>query len=165
MFGLAQWCCHTVPPPLGMALGGLSSENPLKTRTLLQHHPSSILPDSKSDMSVDPHNSVKMCAINNPLQALFLILSLFGFGLCAALQAGCSDLVIPVSVKTNNLWLPVGEDGPKFNVSVVGSYNISARYCTPQEDVHSRLETLQILVHGASYDKTCKNNLSASAAT
>ena len=44
-----------------------------------------------------------------------------------------------------------------FDVPVGGTFNTFARYCEPEVQVASRTNTLQLLVHGATYDRNyCK---------
>ncbi|KAF8851755.1 hypothetical protein BDZ45DRAFT_750342 [Acephala macrosclerotiorum] len=63
----------------------------------------------------------------------------------------CANIVIPVSVTANNYVLPATNPLAFNNVS--GTYNIAARYCAPANDLHSRREVLQVLVHGVTYTR------------
>lgn len=40
-----------------------------------------------------------------------------------------------------------------FDNLVQGQFNIAARYCEPENNVPSRANTLQFLLHGATYDR------------
>ncbi|KZV85928.1 hypothetical protein EXIGLDRAFT_622491 [Exidia glandulosa HHB12029] len=57
----------------------------------------------------------------------------------------------PVSAKNFNLSSGTLPPGPP-NVPVSGSYGIQLRYCEPSMAVHSRKDTIQVLVHGITYN-------------
>lgn len=40
-----------------------------------------------------------------------------------------------------------------FDVLVEGTFDIAASYCEPEVHIPSRANTLQLLVHGATYDR------------
>lgn len=77
----------------------------------------------------------------------------------------CQDIEIPVSVSAQNKNLPLTlgldtlKDTGALNRLVAGltsslvhgTYTIHARYCEPTEQVASRRDTLQVLVHGITY--------------
>ncbi|KAH9216638.1 alpha/beta-hydrolase [Leptodontidium sp. 2 PMI_412] len=77
----------------------------------------------------------------------------------------CSDITIPVTISSQNADLPSGfsladPDAGEiianlmFNVSIHGSYNIAATFCEPEVYVPTRANTLQLLVHGATYARS-----------
>lgn len=63
----------------------------------------------------------------------------------------CTDFVLPITASANNFDL---SSGPTSNVTVPvsGTFGIELKYCEPTTVVASRENTLQVLVHGASYD-------------
>ncbi|KZV79443.1 hypothetical protein EXIGLDRAFT_782333 [Exidia glandulosa HHB12029] len=65
----------------------------------------------------------------------------------------CVDSIMhfPVSAKNFNLSSGTLPPGPP-NVPVSGSYGIQLRYCEPSMAVHSRKDTIQVLVHGITYN-------------
>ncbi|KAF8857025.1 hypothetical protein BDZ45DRAFT_448805 [Acephala macrosclerotiorum] len=63
----------------------------------------------------------------------------------------CTDVMIPVTASAENVVFPVTT--PISYVTVGGTYNISARYCEPAVNIHSRRNTLQFLVHGITFTK------------
>lgn len=71
-------------------------------------------------------------------------------------QLNCTNVVIPVTITATNLHIPIATTGPVFDVPVHGTFNIAARYCEPEIKVPSKQKTLQILVHGITYDRNCK---------
>ena len=77
----------------------------------------------------------------------------------------CSNITIPVTISSENADLPSGFsfDTPdaaevvtnlKFNVSIHSTYNIAATFCEPKVFVQTRANTLQFLVHGATYTRS-----------
>jgi hypothetical protein len=40
-----------------------------------------------------------------------------------------------------------------FDIPVQGTFHISASYCEPEVHIPSRVDTLQLLVHGATYTR------------
>ncbi|CAJ0550196.1 Ff.00g101260.m01.CDS01 [Fusarium sp. VM40] len=68
-------------------------------------------------------------------------------------QLSCIDVVIPVTISATNLQIPIASTGPEFNVPVRGTFNIAARYCEPEIKIPFKQHTLQILVHGITYDR------------
>ncbi|CZR64268.1 uncharacterized protein PAC_14166 [Phialocephala subalpina] len=66
--------------------------------------------------------------------------------------ATCTDVVIPVTASAENVVFPVTT--PISYIKVGGTYNISARYCKPANNLHSRRNTLQFLVHGITFTKS-----------
>ncbi|KAH6699741.1 hypothetical protein BKA61DRAFT_582913 [Leptodontidium sp. MPI-SDFR-AT-0119] len=68
-------------------------------------------------------------------------------------QLNCTNVVIPVTITATNLHIPIATTGPVFDVPVHGTFNIAARYCEPEIKVPSKQKTLQILVHGITYDR------------
>jgi len=73
----------------------------------------------------------------------------------------CTEVVFPVTIAALNSPLtgldlanPLGSITEiLFVLPVAGTFNISARYCEPEVVVESRKNTLQLLVHGATYDR------------
>jgi hypothetical protein len=80
----------------------------------------------------------------------------------------CHELVIPVTIKGHNLNVPSnGLDlltTPNILSGLVqgifqtinlfdGTYNIAGRYCEPENFNASRQQTLQLLLHPATYDR------------
>lgn len=90
-------------------------------------------------------------------------------------ESTCTDFTIPVTISATNAQiseilaelLPITEllstllgSLLSFTLPVHGIFSISARYCepAPQYYVASRHDTLQILVHGFTYNKNyCKS--------
>ncbi|KAG7416594.1 hypothetical protein Forpi1262_v016707 [Fusarium oxysporum f. sp. raphani] len=68
-------------------------------------------------------------------------------------QLSCTDVIIPVTLSVNNFQIPIASTGPAFNVPVHGTFNIAARYCEPEIKIPFKQHTLQILVHGITYDR------------
>jgi hypothetical protein len=77
----------------------------------------------------------------------------------------CSNITIPVTISSKNADLPSGfsfgtPDAAevvtklKFNVSIHSTYNIAATFCEPEVFVPTRVNTLQFLVHGATYTRS-----------
>ena len=77
----------------------------------------------------------------------------------------CSNITIPVTISSNNADLPSGFSlvapdaaevvtNLKFNVSIHSTYNIAATFCEPEVFVPTRVNTLQFLVHGATYTRS-----------
>lgn len=105
----------------------------------------------------------------NAIYGLFIAIAFFSVS-CAA--SSCVDWTIPVTI-TANTYIPtfapfannaeamawinsVLKRDPSSPVSgmksITKTFDISARYCTPETPF--LIETLQILTHGASADKT-----------
>src|SRR6478735_817638 len=72
-------------------------------------------------------------------------------------QLSCIDVIIPVTISATNLQIPIASTGPTFNVPVHVTFNIAARYCEPEIKIPFKQHTLQILVHGITYDRNCKH--------
>jgi hypothetical protein len=84
----------------------------------------------------------------------------------------CQEVVIPVTIAANNTQLPLLPTGTAglssllslvdnvvqtlFTVPVQGTFNIAGRYCEPEVEIESRRNTLQLFVHGATYNRNCK---------
>jgi len=68
----------------------------------------------------------------------------------------CTDIVIPVNITAQIYALPIPTTGPPTFVTIHGAYKIAARYCEPTVKLYGRAKTLQVLVHGGSYDRNCK---------
>lgn len=94
-----------------------------------------------------------------------------------AIPFGCTNITIPVTVSTSqNMALHTDLDTENFNILlnpllrgilnplpsnlfdevVSGTFSIGATYCEPLNTVPGRENTLQILVHGISYTRACK---------
>ncbi|KAI1001525.1 hypothetical protein K3495_g6673 [Podosphaera aphanis] len=86
------------------------------------------------------------------------------------LGPACSNITIPVSTSSPNAQIDASVQSQfrLFNVkqsissgapeltdskSVRGQYNIKARYCEPEVQISSRSNTIQLLVHGITYDR------------
>jgi hypothetical protein len=80
----------------------------------------------------------------------------------------CRELVIPVTIKGTNINIPSNGLGfitmPNILSGIVqglfqtinlfdGTYNIAGRYCEPEVTIPSRQNTLQLLLHPATYDR------------
>jgi hypothetical protein len=79
----------------------------------------------------------------------------------------CQNITFPVTVSSTNAQLPTDLDpsgpvlesiltdvvGIVFDVLIQGTYTIAASYCEPEVHIPSRANTLQLLVHGATYDR------------
>lgn len=75
--------------------------------------------------------------------------------------------MFPVTVSSTNAQLPADLDpsgpvlesiltdvvGIVFDVLIQGTYTIAASYCEPEVHIPSRANALQLLVHGATYDR------------
>jgi len=84
-------------------------------------------------------------------------------------QTNCQNITIPVSAAANNAALPdtltyltlstlLGSlDALIFDTLISGDFNISATYCAPTVNIPSRANTLQFLVHGITYTRSCKS--------
>jgi hypothetical protein len=83
----------------------------------------------------------------------------------------CYNFTIPITISANNTQVPPGLSlldpidvalaivNLVFDVPVIGTYNIFARYCEPEVQIASRTNTLQFLVHGVTYDRNyCKRS-------
>ncbi|KAI6777301.1 hypothetical protein HG530_001246 [Fusarium avenaceum] len=68
-------------------------------------------------------------------------------------QLSCTDVVISVAINATNFQIPIASTGPTFDVPVHETFNIAARYCEPEIKIRSKQHTLQILVHGITYDR------------
>ncbi|KAK2759121.1 hypothetical protein FQN54_003220 [Arachnomyces sp. PD_36] len=106
-----------------------------------------------------------------PALQLALLLPL---SLVSSAAPTCSDVVIPVTAKAevHDISLPgnVLEDPTDVQnllnsllgivdtlypaIPVEGTYDISARYCEPENKVPEHSDTIQLLVHGATYTNT-----------
>jgi hypothetical protein len=80
----------------------------------------------------------------------------------------CHEIVIPVTVRANNVRVPPGGLSA-FTISnilgglvnrlftntipVQGAFNIAGRYCEPEVTIKSRSNALQLLAHPATYDR------------
>lgn len=90
----------------------------------------------------------------------------------------CSEFKIPVQVNTMNFYINPNVNSTAAlnntmqnifsglvnlvsNVTVSGTYNISARYCEPEFRNSSRSNTIQLLVHGITYTKDYWSGLGA----
>ena len=101
------------------------------------------------------------------------------FRFFGAANPSCTDLVIPLTAGASNGVYPipanfnyndpnavdaliyqVSHNGPYPFQPTSGTFQISARYCIPQNSVASRADALQLLVHGATYDKDYWSGLS-----
>lgn len=79
----------------------------------------------------------------------------------------CQNITIPVTISSNNARFPADFSPTSitldnlvtnlgswlFDVLVEGTFNIAGSYCEPEVHVPSRANTLQFLVHGATYDR------------
>jgi hypothetical protein len=79
----------------------------------------------------------------------------------------CQNIMFPVTVSSTNAQLPADLDpsgpvlesiltdvvGIVFDVLIQGTYTIAASYCEPEVHIPSRANALQLLVHGATYDR------------
>ena len=83
----------------------------------------------------------------------------------------CYNLTIPTTISASNANISPNLDVSNadsfadalanlvFDVAVVGQFCIFARYCEPEIQNVDRSNTLQILVHGATYDRNfCKSS-------
>lgn len=80
----------------------------------------------------------------------------------------CTTLSIPISVQARNAHFPadftttsllsiVGALGAVvFDSLITDTYTIVGTYCEPEVLVESRKETIQLLVHGATYTRSCQ---------
>lgn len=103
-----------------------------------------------------------------------LILSAFYVGLARSSPLlskrgpSCQNITIPITISSNHsarvpsnlgLSIPAIETllsslvGLVFDALVEGTFNIRASYCEPEVHIPSRANTLQLLVHGATYDR------------
>ncbi|KZV96696.1 alpha/beta-hydrolase [Exidia glandulosa HHB12029] len=64
----------------------------------------------------------------------------------------CTDFVLPVTASANNIDLSSGDPTTNVTIPVSGTFGIELKFCEPTTVVASRAGTLQVLVHGASYD-------------
>jgi hypothetical protein len=107
------------------------------------------------------------------LHAIVLGFSVFHFDLATGspllTKRGptCQNITIPVTISSNNARFPADFSPTSvtldnlltnvgswvFDVLVEGTFNIAASYCEPEVHVPYRANTLQILVHGATYDR------------
>ena len=107
-------------------------------------------------------------------QVYLTILFLSAFSIATPLvqnQATCVNITIPVPIYSFNAALPVISSlevsliglvsylnsvaEVTFSYLVSGTFNTAATYCEPQVSDPSRENTLQLLVHGATYTKEC----------
>ena len=76
----------------------------------------------------------------------------------------CQNIVVPVTFSATNAVIPPGFTlspltilstvaSLVFDATVSSTYNIAARYCEPTTMITSRQDTLQLLVHGATYTR------------
>jgi len=81
----------------------------------------------------------------------------------------CTEVVIPITISANNLYMapdtsmPEGLDlvtnllssivGLVFDELIQGTFDISGRYCEPQVVIPLRSTTLELLLHGATYNR------------
>lgn len=80
----------------------------------------------------------------------------------------CRELVVPVTIKGRNINIPDGGLSfvtmPNILSGLVqglfqtvnlfdGEYNIAGRYCEPEVTIARRRDTLQLLLHPATYDR------------
>jgi len=80
----------------------------------------------------------------------------------------CKELLIPVTISGKNINVPNEGLGFITNANILGglvnllfytvvpfagTYNISGRYCEPEVSIARRKDTLQLLVHPATYDR------------
>jgi hypothetical protein len=73
-----------------------------------------------------------------------------------------SESLVPTSISVASLLsLLNGLGALTFSYFVTGTYETAATYCEPQVYDPSRENTLQFLVHGATYTKSCKYNTRA----
>ncbi len=85
-----------------------------------------------------------------------------------SISAGASDQVFPIPTNFNYsnpddvdaLIYQIGHNGPYPVQSTSGTFQLSARYCAPQVNIASRANTLQLLVHGVTYNKLYWSGLS-----
>ena len=80
----------------------------------------------------------------------------------------CTTIFIPVSVQARNAHFPPDFTTPSllsivgalgavvFDSLVTDTYTIVGTYCEPEVLVESRRETVQLLVHGATYTRSCE---------
>ena len=110
------------------------------------------------------------------------LLQLFAIGFllrqCSA-NPPCTDLVISIMAEASNEVFPtpanfnysdpnavdalvrnVGVNGPYPVQATSDTYQISARYCPSQVSIASRASTIQLLVHGVTYNKLYWSGLS-----
>jgi hypothetical protein len=83
----------------------------------------------------------------------------------------CQNITFPVTISANNAQLPTNIDptstvlesllsnlvGWTFDNLVEGTFEIAASYCEPEVHIPSRVNTLQLLVHGATYNRNYVN--------
>ncbi|KAK5993537.1 hypothetical protein PT974_06971 [Cladobotryum mycophilum] len=77
----------------------------------------------------------------------------------------CTEVRIPVSVLADNIALPPIDATNLFSIlnnigdaafgvlTVNGNYTLAGRYCEPEVHIPQRQNTIQLLVHGATYNK------------
>src|SRR4051812_37238645 len=76
----------------------------------------------------------------------------------------CYEVSVPITVTASTRSLPPdltldvfgllsGILNGLFTTVIHGTFTITGRYCKPEVDVPSRRQTLQILVHPATYDR------------
>lgn len=82
-------------------------------------------------------------------------------------EPNCQNISFPVTISSYNAQLPTNIDptstvieslltslvGWTFDVLVEGTFEIAGSYCEPEVQIPSRTNTLQLLVHGATYDR------------
>ncbi|KAE8450569.1 hypothetical protein EG329_006300 [Mollisiaceae sp. DMI_Dod_QoI] len=96
-------------------------------------------------------------------------ISLLSIGFCffssGLTSPTCKEIVIPVQITANNAALDSNFDTTgllallatgidlSFTALVSGSYQIAGRYCEPEVNIPSRINSLQLLAHPATYDR------------
>lgn len=80
----------------------------------------------------------------------------------------CFNYTITVTASTNNAYLPPTASlsyilglpnyvvGNALNNLVGGNFDIATTYCEPETLIPSRKNTLQVLIHGGTYTRSCK---------
>jgi hypothetical protein len=79
----------------------------------------------------------------------------------------CQNITFPVTISSKNAQLPSNLDSSSrllqslltglfslvFDTLVEGTFTIAGSYCEPEVHIASRASTLQLLVHGATYNR------------
>lgn len=86
------------------------------------------------------------------LYAFAVLIVSSGFADACRLRPRCTDSTATLNVSTTNFDLSSGTKSQYATVPISGIFNVHLRFCEPTLVVPSRSHTLQVLVHGATYN-------------
>ena len=79
-------------------------------------------------------------------------LMLLAAAVSATVAPNCVESIVPITASGVNFDLSSGTRPPNATVPVSGTFGVQLRYCEPAVSVPGHESTLQVLVHGVTYN-------------